>query len=245
MGILSLTVNGSETKPMEGEWWFDKSFAVTDILPLTKEGTNCIEIKLHHWQNEHVYHVLYGGVQESLRNCLCFDSEVECVYLTGDFRVRCDGEFTDGERNSTLYEGGFVLDCSRDTCRIGNVVTDGYPFYAGHIKGSFMYDYKKGMPVMLHLNGRYATCGVTVNGEAAGRMLFSRYLDLSPWLKEGENEITLDLCNSNRNLMGPHHRHDPEPFVVAPGTLSYEKEWNGRECEDYCTRYAFVRFGVE
>jgi len=230
---------------MEGEWWFDKKFAVTDILPYTKAGENKIVIKLHHWQRDHVYHVLYGGVIESLRNCLVFDSEVECIYLTGDFRLRCDGEFSDGERNSVLYEGGFVLDRPKETCHLRNVVTDGYPFYAGHIKGSFVYEYEAGKPTMLCAEGRYATCEVTINGAYAGRMLFSRFMDLSPWLVEGENEITLDLCNSNRNLMGPHHRHDPEPYVVAPGTLSFENEWNGRECPGYNPRYAFVRFGVQ
>jgi len=245
MNVLSVSVNGTETSPMEGEWWFDKKFAVTDILPYTKAGENKIVIKLHHWQRDHVYHVLYGGVIESLRNCLVFDSEVECIYLTGDFRLRCDGEFSDGERNSVLYEGGFVLDRPKETCHLRNVVTDGYPFYAGHIKGSFVYEYEAGKPTMLCAEGRYATCEVTINGAYAGRMLFSRFMDLSPWLVEGENEITLDLCNSNRNLMGPHHRHDPEPYVVAPGTLSFENEWNGRECPGYNPRYAFVRFGVQ
>ncbi len=245
MRIQTITVNGTEVTPMEGEWWFDKSFAVTDILPFTKAGANEIVIKLRHWQRDYVYYVLYGGVSEALRNCLSFDSEVECVYLTGDFCLRCDGVFTDGERNSTVYDGSFVLDRQRDTCGIRSIVTDGYPFYAGHIKGSFVYDYEEGKPTMLRVGGRWATCGVIVNGEAVGTLMFSRHMDLTPYLRVGENEIVLDICNSNRNLMGPHHRSDPEPYVVGPGTLSFENEWRGRDCDGYVERYAFVRFGVE
>ncbi len=97
---------------------------------------------------------------------------------------------------------------------------------------------------MLHLPGRWAVCAVSVNGTPVGEMMFSQYLDLSPYLTEGENDIALDLCNSNRNLMGPHHRHDPEPYAVGPGTFSFEKEWNGRICPAYTSRYAFVRFGI-
>ncbi|MBE6598687.1 MAG: hypothetical protein E7638_04525 [Ruminococcaceae bacterium] len=245
MNVLSISVNGAEVTPIPDEWWFDKSFRVTDILPYTKIGKNEIVIKIHHWQRDYVYYVLYGGVCEALRNCLVFDCEVECVYLTGDFCLRCDGSFTDGERNSILYEGGFVLESQRETCRMGNIVTDGYPFFAGHFKGAFTYEYTDGGPIMLHITGRYAVCDVTVNGKAAGTLMFSEYLDIGEYLTEGANEIVLDICNSNRNLMGPHHRHDPEPYAVGPPTFSFEKEWNGRECADYVSRYAFIRFGIE
>ena len=78
-----------------------------------------------------------------------------------------------------------------------------------------------------------------------GEMMFSHTIDLAEYLNEGENEIRLEFTNSMRNLMGPHHRHDPEPYGVGPGTFSFEKEWKGRECRGYADRYSFVRFGVE
>jgi hypothetical protein len=76
-------------------------------------------------------------------------------------------------------------------------------------------------------------------------MMFSYTIDLAEYLNEGENEIRLEFTNSMRNLMGPHHRHDPEPYGVGPGTFSFEKEWKGRECRGYADRYSFVRFGIE
>ncbi|MGN1410406.1 MAG: glycosyl hydrolase [Eubacteriales bacterium] len=245
MNIKEIRVNGTEVKPIDGEWWFDKSFAVTDILPYTKAGRNEIVIKLHHWQRDYVYYVLYGGVSESLRNCLVFDCEIECIYLTGDFCVKCDGEFKDGERRSVIFDGAFSLEKQRDDVKIYDIVRDGYPFYAGHFKVKFDCDYTAGKPTMLHLTGRYATCDVTVNGESAGCAMFSDYVELSGFLKEGRNEIVLDICNSNRNLMGPHHRHDPEPYGLGPNTFSFENEWHGRECRGYVERYAFVRYGLD
>ena len=245
MNVKEVRINGSEVYEIPGAWWFDKKFTVYDILPYTKEGRNEITIKLHHWQRDYVYYVLYGGVSESLRNCLVFDCEVEDIYLLGDFCVKCDGKFTDGERRSVLFDGKFSLEPQRDEIHISDIVTDGYPFYAGHFKSSFVYNYSEGMPTVLKLTGRYAVCDVTVNGSEAGTLMFSNYLDLSDHLREGKNEIILNMCNSNRNLMGPHHRHDPEPYALGPNTFSYEKEWNGRECGGYVERYAFVRYGFD
>ena len=245
MNVKEVRINGSEVYEIPGAWWFDKKFTVYDILPYTKEGRNEITIKLHHWQRDYVYYVLYGGVSESLRNCLVFDCEVEDIYLLGDFCVKCDGKFTDGERRSVLFDGKFSLEPQRDEIHISDIVTDGYPFYAGHFKSSFVYNYSEGMPTVLKLTGRYAVCDVTVNGSEAGTLMFSNYLDLSDCLREGKNEIILNMCNSNRNLMGPHHRHDPEPYALGPNTFSYEKEWNGRECGGYVERYAFVRYGFD
>ena len=245
MNVKEICVNGNVVHALPDTWWFDKTFMVYDILKYAKAGDNEITIKLHHWQRDYVYYVLYSGVSESLRNCLVFDCEIEDIYLIGDFCVKCDGTFTDGERRSDLFDGKFSIEPQRDDIHISDIVKDGYPFYAGHFKSSFVYDYTSGMPTLLKLTGRYAVCDVTVNGTPAGTIMFSDYLDLSPYIKDGKNEITLDMCNSNRNLMGPHHRHDPEPYGVGPNTFSYEKEWNGRECKGYVDRYAFVRYGLD
>lgn len=245
MNVKNVWVNGTELEAVQGEWWFDKKFAVYDIVGNAKVGRNEIVIKLHHYQRDYVYYVLYSGVSESLRNCLVFDCEIENIYLIGDFCVKCDGEFAAGERNSVIYNGAFSLEPQRDTVKINNIVEDGYPFFGGAFKASFNYDYHDGMPIMLKLNGRFALCEVSVNGNEVGTAMFSKYVDLSERLHEGENEISLVLYNSNRNLMGPHHRHDPEPYGVGPNTFSYEKEWNGRQCGDYLDRYAFVRYGLD
>ena len=245
MGQDSVTVNGVEVAPSKENWWFDRNFASVNIAPYVKAGVNEVIVSLNHYQQDYVYYVLYSGVSESLRNCLVFDTEIEAAYLVGDFALATGGEFTESVRNSRLYEGDFVLTGQKDTVAITDVVKDGYPFFGGHMAVKYTYDYKAGDATVLALTGRFATASVKVNGAAAGDMLFLRHVDLAEFLREGENEIEIDFACAMRNLMGPHHRHDPEPTGVGPGTFSIEKEWNGRECGGYLDRYAFVRFGVE
>ncbi len=239
-----VTVNGTEVHPSTDKFFFDRSFATVDICSVVRLGKNEILVEVEHYQSDYVYHVLFDGVLESLRNCLVFDTEIENIYLIGDFALRTDGEFIDSERNSTVYNGGFTLVRQPNSVPSSNIVRGGFPFYCGPIDVEFDYTYTTGEPTHLKLNGRFATADISVNGQFAGTMLFSRVLDLAPLLNGGKNRIKVTLCNSMRNLMGPHHRRDPEPYIVFPALFSYEKEWNGRECEDYTPTYSFVKYGL-
>ncbi len=240
-----VTVNGVEVVPDKNKPWFDKSFATADVAALTKSGTNEIVIEVNHHQRDYVYYVLYSGVSESLRNCLVFDVEIENIYLIGDFALRCNGEFKDSVRSSVLYDGAFTLVKQPSVVPSRDIVRGGFPFYSGEIKTEFTYKYAPGKATVLKLDGRFATADIKVGGVYAGTMMFSRTLDLASYLTEGENTIEVTLCNAMRNTMGPHHRHDPEPYGVGPGTFSFEKEWHGRECRGYVERYAFVRYGMK
>ncbi|MBQ7917022.1 MAG: hypothetical protein IJ315_09610, partial [Firmicutes bacterium] len=268
MGQDSVTINGVAVQPDKDAWWFDRSFASVNIAPFVKPGENEIIISLNHYQQDYVYYVLYSGVSESLRNCLVFDTEIECIYLVGDFAVKTDKPFITADsckdsqwsdsdfdsikvasfakcNYSELYDGSFILTNQKDSVCISDVVQDGYPFFGGTISVQYNYNYAPGAATVLALTGRFATCRVLVNGQDAGEMMFIRHLDLSQFLVEGDNQIVLQFSNAMRNLMGPHHRPDPEPFSVGPTTFSFEKEWNGRECKNYADRYAFVKFGVK
>ena len=243
-----VTVNGEEVKIDTTDWWYDRHFGTADIAPLTHAGRNEIIVEVNHYQRDFVYYVLSGGdagAPESLRNCLLFDTEVENIYLVGDFGVKTDAPFKSGDKPNTLvYEGGFVLCEQPKTVPSDDVVHGGFPFFAGKLPIEFEYDYRAGMPTVLPLDGRHAIADVTVNGESAGKLLFDKELDLAPWLKDGRNTISVTICNSMRNTMGPHHRGDHEPYAVGPPTYSWEREWNGRECKDFYERYAFVKYGI-
>lgn len=261
----SVKVNGKEAHFTDG-WRFDRSFRMIDLSELVREGYNEIEFTLDYFQSEHVYDVLYGGGNEALRNCLAFDTEIEAVYLYGDFAVRPDRGFftTDGtpftnadsgtgwgESASSCKvktwrsAGGYRL-CARDrSIDLTDIVRDGYPFFAGEMTATAEFDHKNGDPTTLKLGGRFAVCHPVINGHDLGAALFTDTFDLAPYLKEGKNTLTLTLCFSNRNLMGPHHRKNPEPFAVAPPTFSFEKEWrDSAECASFVPESAFVRFGV-
>ena len=232
---------------LEGKPWFDKSFLTSDIRPYAKAGKNEIVFSLSYFQRDYVYYVLFGGVSESLRNCLWFDTEIENIYLFGDFMLKTDRErFKYDVKNSVCYDGKFAICQSRDEIRPYDLVTEGYPFFAGSVTMSTEYTHVQGGPTTLSLDGRYATARILVNGEDAGELLFSQSIDLSGMLRDGENELTIILTGSNRNLMGPHHRPDPEPYGVGPSSFSYENEWKkGVYKENHLKRYAFVRFGFK
>lgn len=245
LAYTSFKVNGTDVT-LTDKWWLDRSFLTADIKPYVKKGENEIIMSLDYFQRDYVYYVLYGGVSESLRNCLNFDVEIESIYLTGGFELATDhSRFTPSERNSICYDGTFALKEQKDEIDLSDITTDGYPFFGGAIEVETEYDYKPGGGTELYLTGRYAVCEITVNGIFAGRLLFTDHCDLSSYLREGKNTIGLKLYNSNRNLLGPHHRHDPEPYGVGPNTFSFEKEWHGEECPGYVPRYAFVRFGID
>ena len=246
-GSDSFAVNGREVKVSENRI-IDRDFALTDISHYCKTGENTVDITLDYYQRDYVYYVLYGSASESLRNCLIFDTDIECVYLMGDFALDMKREnFTPDEDNAFTYEpeNGIALVNPKDSPNVENIVLDGYPFYAGKVTLSSKYTYKNGDPTVLRLTGRFATAHVSVNGKNAGKIILSSQLDLSDYLSDGENTITVTLINSYRNLLGPHHRGVAEPLAVSPRTFSFEKMWKNGECADYRSRYAFVRYGID
>jgi hypothetical protein len=240
----TVTVNGNAIKTAVCRG-FEKDLTVANILPLIQVGQNSITYEIDYRQREEVYHALYEASSESLRNCLSFDSEIECMYLFGDFTVKTTGVWDILSPVARRYHGTFSLGAPEASIDLSGIEQSGYPFFAGSIKAETQLSYHAGEPTVLRINGRYATCGVAVNGQPVTTLLFEHDVDLAPYLIEGENTICLTLTNSCRNLLGPHHTHDPEPFGVGPFTFSFERQWHNGICEAFVPAYAFVRFGLD
>ena len=245
--VEELSING-EVINISNDRWFDQYFACTDISSCVKLGKNEVTLKLDYHQNDYVYHVLYGNVMESLRNCLVFETEIEAVYLKGSFSVKTDpSKFSFLDNGNGRYEccDPFTLTAQSGDVDITNVTKSGYLFYGGKMEFSTVLNYKKDDPTVLKLTGRYAVCEVKVNGKPAGTLMFSKYLDIAEHLTEGENTVTLTICNAYRNLLGPHHRGTIEATSVGPKNFSYENAWNEDKCDDFNPGYTFVRFGLD
>ena len=239
----SVLINGKPVLP-NGEYRLDRSFATYDIASESVCGTNTVELTFDYFQRDYVYYVLYGDVSESLRNCLSFDTEIEPVYLSGSFGVRAEKPFTDSVRGTVLTDGGFTLIPEKDTVDLKDPLRDGYPFFTGEMTVCGSLVWHPGMPTVLRLGGRFAAASLTVNEKDAGNALFDDKFDLSGLLTEGENPFTLTICNSRRNLLGPHHFPDPEPYAVGPNVFSMEKQWQDGKCGGWLDRYSFLRFGI-
>lgn len=242
----SFTVNGKDVT-FGDEFFMERCFRTADITALVKKGENEIRYCLNYFQRDYVYYVLYSDVSETLRNCLRLDTELAVNFLYGDFAVRTDPAlYTPEEHNAFTYTGSFAITRSKDTVTLDNVLTDGLPFFAGCLDLTFRHHYRPGDPTVLRLAGRYAVCEVSVNGKDAGLLLFGDNCDLSGLLQEGENRIDLHLYNANRNLLGPLHHSQIEPFSVGPKTFTCAGTFRDGVSPDYLAdRYCFVRFGLD
>lgn len=246
MNVLGISVNGTEVKA-DGKGWFDPSFLTVGATSLLRKGVNDVTVRIGYFQRDYVYYVLYGDVSETLRNCLLFDTEIETVYLFGRFGVDTGkGTFEEGPKNTLIYSGDLPVVRTPASIDMSDVVRSGYPFFAGSVEFETEIVYRPGDPTELYLKGRYSVAEITVNGRYVKALMFKQHLNLDGYLVPGKNVIRVRLVNSNRNLMGPHHGTDPEPYALGPVQFSYEKQWSeDGQCGWYHDRYAFVKFGAE
>ncbi len=247
---LAVTVNG-KAAAYGAEWRIDRRFRTYPVASLLQLGANTVDVSFSYFQRQEVYDVLYGGGNESLRNCLSFDTEVESVWLFGDFGVRSCSDYRETDGGKCLRTNGpFALCARKDTVDLSCINKDGYVFFAGELQAHTSLQWQKGDPTRICLEGRFATVRAAVNGHDLGLNLFGNEFELAEHLQEGENTLSLTLCFSNRNLMGPHHTEKSEPKFVAPPTFSFEKMWDGGNCRrdgdgyTFCYDYAFVKFGI-
>ena len=101
--------------------------------------------------------------------------ELDSVYIKGDFAL-------------DARDGGWVMTPARPLTT-GSWRTQGLPFYPWAVRYEFA-----------------VTFSLTVNGQDAGLLYADgrRPADLAPYLHAGENTVTLRVCGSQKNLLGPH-----------------------------------------
>lgn len=196
----------------------DSSAQQCEIISLVHEGNNIYEVQCHWHQSEATYYALFGeGVTESLKNCIAYDSEIEPVYLGGDFGVYSDERFAP-YKDSYLLGNDFYIDAVPE--KISEPVTDGLPFFRGSLSLTKSFHFEA-PNVRVCVEGSYLSARLYVNGQDAGELLFENTLDISPYTKTGENEITAVFDIGNRNLLGPFHSSDDELFV-SPGSFAVD-----------------------
>jgi len=106
----------------------------------------------------------------------------------------------------------------------------GYPFYAGRMAMSFAFNVstiKSGMRYMLRLDPPNAIVAVpSVNGQELAAITCCPWeLDITEQIRVGENQLTLTLVNSLRNLLGPHHHRDGELSRLTPQSFGGGFSW--------------------
>lgn len=214
----------------------EKSLLSYDIFPALKVGKNEIVIRFSYFQKQEVYDVLFGEGTESVRNCLTYDSNIESIYLQGDFGVF--GEFKPGQTPGVLLGEHFYLDKQKK--EIHSLIEDGYPFFRGDIVLEQDLELKN-PNVVLSIPGRFQELEVSLSGHSLGKLLWKQELDLSPFAKCGHNPLRLTLTVSNRNLLGPFHCQEEEPIAISPNHFEMDGLWQDGRSAYYRPSYSFVK----
>ncbi len=227
--FLDVTVNGMPVRFTQST--FDVNFVEADISDALIQGENELTWSIHFWQHEGVRFALFDPLAtESLRNCLYYDTSIEPAYLKGYFVVNGDHSLSKPRNLPAVTE---PLD------------RQGYPFFKGALtlKGQVYWD---GQPnTSLQIDGRYLVAEVNINGNPADFVLDNRK-DITAYLQQGENEITIVLRSSLRNLFGPHHfRCDGDLMGVSPGNFHFRGQWAEGVPSDYTHDYVTVPFGLK
>ncbi|HEY65082.1 MAG TPA: hypothetical protein G4O02_10985 [Caldilineae bacterium] len=219
---FQITVNGQHVPYRDIGYWRDISFKRVDIRPHVQVGENLIE--------------LAGVVAE--------DTELEDIYLIGDFGVsacrigpeRHGAEGMDFDR----YAPEFAIISEKGEGSSRDLNLQGYPFFAGTLCLRQTVELSDpGQKVVLTLDGLHAiVADIWVNGQQAGVILIPPHqVDIGHLLKPGANELEIRLVTSLRNLLGPLHRAGGDQAWTGPNDFMDLSQWTND--------YIFVPFGFD
>ena len=178
--VFGVSVNGHEVKALPGKWWLDRAFAVYPIGPYVVAGKNRITVKARPFS---------------------INSELEPVYVLGDFRLAAAPK-------------GFDL-VPQAAMALGPWNGQGMPFYGDSVRYRKTYDIPAskltGEHYLVRLGSwRGAVAEVFVGGKSAGVIAFAPYeLDITAALAPGPNEVSVVVCGTLKNTLGPFHNNPP------------------------------------
>lgn len=233
--VREITVNGQQVAG-DGTWWLDKCIHQYDITEAVQPGENTVVL---------TYEIASAGqgaldqeAFETERNRFFYKVEPESVYIRGDFDV-------------VRKEGSFVLQDGTPK-RPGDLTTQGMYFYRGNCRyeGEIIYDGVKSVTLLLD-DMRAIGAKVIVNDLFAGFIFAKEGVELTPYLKDGQNRIVVELLGHNRNLLGPHHHIHEKLYFVGPN--SFDGTWGFADfvspdiavgSSTWTEAYSFAPFGV-
>ncbi len=140
--------------------------------------------------------------------------ELEPLYVLGRFGVYVDGD-------------ACRIDALPGVLNLGSWHDQGLAFYAGSVTYTFSatLDNPEGRRWYIHCPAYRNTARVRVNGIDAGVMMWSPHrVEVTELLHRGRNRIEVEVANSLRNFLGPHHiRNEDEIECLGPSDF-FKKE---------------------
>ena len=245
---FEIRVNGKIVDFKDEGYFRDISFRKSDIASYLVSGKNTISFDCVCVQSETVYeNIRKSKIFESEKNKLCYDMEIEAIYLTGDFSVGTDGKWEQLDKNAMRYSGEYTIEAPKKEITLSNIEQQGFPFFSGEltVKGKLSVS---GDNPYLMLNKKGINALRIEIGDKTKVSLTDDKVSLVDFAAYGENEVKLTLINNLRNLLGPHHLVEGESYSVGPGTFYKEKcVWNYTWAQDgaWHDGYCFVETGVK
>lgn len=212
----SLTFNGQDIGGRFGESWFvDKCIRRAHVGDLLRKGANELTVEYLVSPERTLEEVEEG--YETERNRYQNEVEIESVYLLGSFDVE-SGEIRDHLKYLATPNRFRIVPATKKDF-FTDLTRQGLFFYRGAAEYTFRISFSEGERVALSFeNFRAPTARIrTPKGE---RVVVNGMceVELTDLLAPGDNECTLTLYSSNRNLLGPHHHLSGEPQFVGPHT---------------------------
>lgn len=208
-----IRVNGAEVKYAGLPAWRDFRWMPIDITGLAKEGKNTIEM---HYRN-----FKYGDLATYKPQWRRYGTELEAVYLVGDFSVvsvdtgarpvnKRNLDYKAKIPNLVMIKKDALAITNPAPLKFGDATANGLPFYSGRLAYSANVATSKnaGERIVLKLgNLDCPVAEVLVDGKRAGVIKHAPFeLDITDSISKPESKVEVVLYASLRNLMDcPHH----------------------------------------
>lgn len=229
-----ISINGTRIEFNSTNFYRDHSFKMQKISSLLKSGENSILLKLNYT----------APISDSYDAYERYGTEIESIYLTGDFgvfakkKVNTENFTTErAERKVFKKQGIYRLNdfylTSEKTIFSGNdLILKGYPFYNGEffLTQNVKINKTEGKKYILTFEQIDAiVASIKINNIEFSPITWQPWeLDITKAIKNGENNIELILTNSLRNLLGPHHHIRGELVGVSPSSFTGKSSWTSK-----------------
>ncbi len=217
-----VSVNGTPVEASGLPFWRDIRWIPLDISGLLRAGNNEILLECDDFR--------FGDLGEIHDQVARYGTEIESVYLVGDFGVACrvngqeprpanwDALDLPADVAVRCIDADSIQLVNSQSLVAGDVVPQGLPFYAGRLQFSAtlprVTGAKEVVLKMEHLDGAVAQVGL--NGEVIGT-LWAHPLELALPASASEGDtLSITIFGTLRNLLGPHHHIAGELVQVGP-----------------------------
>ncbi len=245
-------LNGTDFAGNDSGYLFDSAFRKITLPAQLRHGKNILRMSMRYTQQEGFHELLERARKfETEYNKLTYDSEIESIYLTGDFAIRHHGAVEKLTRQAIRCNGNFTLGAKMTgaTVDIADLPGAGLPFFAGKVSlrqtFSLTGNEVEKISFLRFVPLGANSYGIKLNGVDLGTYFWGPFaVNVKDILRPGDNILELELTTSLRNMLGPHHLAEGESYAV--GTMSFNRSDDaaGHKAPPYDPGYCFVEVGA-